>query len=61
MKILDFAESILKVRLTYHQRELLTLLDTNKNSYVHFVKPRSHGIMVVHEIYKKYNERVNAS
>ncbi|MDF2648879.1 MAG: hypothetical protein K0Q73_4684 [Paenibacillus sp.] len=61
MSILEFAESELKVRLTYHQKELLILLGNNRNDYIHtiiMVKPRTQGILIVQEIYRKYNELI---
>lgn len=60
MSILEYAEMVLKVPLTHYQRELLTLMDKNKNSTIYFTKPRSHGLIVAHEVYKKYCEVITA-
>ena len=55
MSILDFATRHLGMSLTNHQRELLTQLEVHKG-HIYFHKPRTHGMKVVDEIYKKYNE-----
>lgn len=55
MKILDFAQNVLNVPLTFHQKDLLTLLD-DKQGNIQLVKPRTQGMLVVQEIYRKYNE-----
>ena len=55
MSILDFATKHLGMTLTYHQRELLSQLEKHKGN-IYFQMPRTHGMKVVDEIYKKYSE-----
>lgn len=55
MEIIKFAES-LGISLSYYQKELLTILAVNGNSYVKCVHSPSQSLLTVHEIYKKYNE-----
>jgi hypothetical protein len=56
MSIIKFAESVMNVKLSYHQKELLVLLSNNDKEYLHSVvsnKP-TQAIKAVVEVYGRY-------
>jgi hypothetical protein len=54
MSIVDFAKNILKVPLNFYQVELLELLQISGDSAFYSSRPRTHGMLLIHEIYQKY-------
>ncbi|ALS22236.1 hypothetical protein IJ22_18620 [Paenibacillus naphthalenovorans] len=58
MSTIEFAENRLNVRLTYHQKELLTLLQTNPDGWYNSLCIETLEMKQVREVFSKWRESV---
>lgn len=60
MSLAEFAKNELKVRLSYFQRDALEILERDPDAWQRILKPSTHEVRMVLEIFREWKNRYNS-